>query len=225
VNGAWSITVEIHFYLLLWIIISLKRRWLPSLFCFLVLGLCARVLIYEAGGDVEYYAYWTIIGRIDQFVLGIAAWEFRSLLRGRHLCMGVATVAFFGFYQWFVSLGGFYGTQGTHTVWIFIPTIEAAFFSLLVAYYDAFAFSRAWYWRLIEAIGAASFSIYLLHNFVVFVLAQIASRYFPAMATWEIAEAVALSVFAVIVPIGWLSYRYVELPFLQFRRRYVRATE
>jgi peptidoglycan/LPS O-acetylase OafA/YrhL len=224
-NGAWSITVEIHFYALLWIIIPLKRRWLPSLFCFLVGGLVTRLLIYVAGGDVEYYAYWTLIGRIDQFVLGIAAWEFRGHLRGRHVWMGVATVAFFGFYQWFVSIGGFYATQGSRAVWIFIPTIEAAFFALLVAYYDAFAFSRAWYWLLIESIGAASFSIYLLHTFVVFAFASIAEAYLPAMTTWEISEAVAAAVLAALFPVAWLSYRFLELPFLRFRTKYVRQPE
>jgi peptidoglycan/LPS O-acetylase OafA/YrhL len=219
-NGAWSIVVEIHFYFLLWIIIPLKRRWLPSLFGFLAAGLVVRFLIYEAGGDVAYYAYGTIAGRIDQFVLGIAAWEFRGLLRGRHLWMGIATVAFFSFYQWFVSIGGFYATQGARAVWIFIPTIEAGFFSFLIAYYDGLAFSRRWYWRLVEAIGAASFSIYLLHIFVVFALAQIASFYLPAMATWEVAEAVAVAAFAAILPVAWLSYRFVERPFLRFRRKY-----
>ena len=220
-NGAWSITVEMQFYLLLWAIIPLKRRWPAALFGLLALGLTARFLIYEAGGDVAYYAYWTIIGRIDQFVLGIAAWEFRGLLRGRHVWMGVATVAFFGFYQWFVSIGGFYGTQGARAVWIVMPTIEAAFFSFLVAYYDAFAFSRRWYWRLVEAVGSASFSIYLLHTFVVFDLPPIIARWVPGMATWEIAEAVALVTFAALFPVAWLSYRFVEMPFLRYRTRYV----
>ena len=178
------------------------------------------MLIYEAGGDVAHYAYATIAGRIDQFVLGIAAWEFRGLLRGRHVWMGVATVAFFGFYQWFVGIGGYYATQGARSVWIVIPTIEAAFFSFLIAYYDALVFSRRWYWRLVEAVGAASFSIYLLHTFVVFGLAAILGRWVPTMATWEVAEAVALAVFAALFPVAWLSYRVVELPFLRHRMRY-----
>jgi len=219
-NGAWSITVETHFYLLLWIIIPLQRRWMPSLFGFLMIGLVTRFLIYEAGGDVQYYAYATIVGRIDQFVLGIAAWEFRNVLRGRHLWMGLAIVAFLGFYQWFVSIGGYYGTGGNRAIWIFIPTIDAAFFAFLVAYYDAFAFSRAWYWRFIEAIGAASFSIYLLHTFVVFALAEIITPYLPEMATWEIAEVVAFGTLIAVFPIAWLSYRFIEQPFLRLRTKY-----
>lgn len=219
--GAWSIAVEAHFYLILWIIIPLKRRWPPSLACFLALGFGTRLLIYAVGGNVEDYAYWTIIGRIDQFILGIAAWELRGLLLGRHGWMAVATVAFFGFYQWFVSIGGFYATQGNRAVWIFIPTIEAAFFSFLIAYYDtSFTFSRAWYWRLVECAGAASYSVYLLHTFVVFDLAGMAYRHVPGIADWQIAEAVALATFAMAVPVAWLSYRYLELPFLRFRTRY-----
>ncbi|WP_158921491.1 hypothetical protein [Acidisphaera sp. S103] len=174
---------------------------------------------------MAYFAYWTIVGRIDQFVLGIAAWEFRGFLRGRHLWMGIATVAFFSFYQWFVRMGGFYATQGARAVWIFIPLIEAGFFSFLIAYYDGFVFSRRWYWRFVEAIGAASFSIYLLHTFVVFTLAEIANSYLPAMATWEVAEAVAVAAFVAVLPVAWLSYRFVERPFLRFRTNYVDRTE
>lgn len=222
-NGAWSVAVEIHFYLLLRIIMPLKRRWMPSIFYFLLIGLATRLLIYRAHGNVAVYAYWTIIGRIDQFILGIAAWEFRSKLRGRHVLMGIATVAYFAFYHWFVGIGGFYGTQGSRAVWIFIPTIDAAFFSFLVAYYDGFAFSRAWYWRSIEVIGSASFSIYLLHTFIVFDLGALADHYIPDIATWEIAEAVALAAFLALFPVAWLSYRYFELPFLRYRSSYTGA--
>jgi hypothetical protein len=41
-------------------------------------------------------------------------------------------------------------------------------------------------------------------------------------AVWEIAEAVALLVFVAFVPVAWLSYRYVEMPFLRLRARYTR---
>jgi peptidoglycan/LPS O-acetylase OafA/YrhL len=221
--GAWSIAVEIHFYCLLWIIIPLKRRCPPSLLCFLTLGLGTRLLIYAADGDVAYFAYWTLVGRLDQFILGIVAWEYRSLLKARHVPMAIAIVLFFAFYQWFVSIGGFYSTQGNRAVWIVLPTIEALFFSFLVVYYDTtFVFSRAWYWRLLEIAGAASYSIYLLHNFVVFGLARIAAKHLPGMAIWEVAEVVALVVFAGIVPVAWASYRYFEMPFLRLRSRYTR---
>ena len=222
-HGGWSIAVEIHFYLLLWIIMPLRRRWAPSVFGFLVLGLAARVLIYAAGGDVEYYAYSTIIGRIDQFVLGIAAFGFRGRLRGRHMWIAVAGAAFIGFYQWFTHIGGFYGTQGNRAVWILIPTIDAAFFSFLVAYYDtSFTFSRRWFWRLLQATGSVSFSIYLLHDYVAFDVARWANDYVPAMAAWEVSELFAIAVFAAFIPVAWLSYRFVEMPFLGFRTNYTR---
>lgn len=219
--GAWSIAVEMHFYLLLWIIMPLKQRWRPAMFALVGIGLVTRTLIYRGGGDMEFYAYWTLIGRIDQFALGIAAWEYRGWLKGRHVPMAVATVAFFAFYQWFVTIGGFYGTQGSNPVWIFMPTIEGAFFGFLVVYYDTtFVFTRRWYWRLVEIAGTVSYSVYLLHTFVVFQVAQVADRYLPAMATWEVSEIAALLGFILFVPVAWLSYRFVETPFLRFRTRY-----
>jgi peptidoglycan/LPS O-acetylase OafA/YrhL len=170
---------------------------------------------------VAYFAYWTLVGRIDQFVLGILAWQYRRVFTRRPLATAFAIVAFFSFYQWFLSMGGFYGTQGNYAVWIVLPTIEASFFSFLVVYYDTtFTFSRVWYWRALERIGAVSYSIYLLHQFFVFNLADMVGRFVPAMATWEIAEAVALVVFVAFVPVAWISYRYVEMPFLRLRARY-----
>ena len=211
-NGGWSITVEMHFYLLLWIILPLQRRWPPALLLLLGVGLGTRFLLYEHGRDVAYFAYFTIVGRVDQFVMGIAAWEFRGLVKGRHWWVGTAAVAFFAFYQWFLGQGGYYGTQGTRLVWVFLPTIEAVFFSLVVGYYDnTFNFRRAWPSRLLEAAGAASYSLYLLHPFVVFYLAGIAGETVPRIAVWEIAEAVAVLAFVLVVPFAWLCYRYVEI--------------
>jgi peptidoglycan/LPS O-acetylase OafA/YrhL len=219
--GGWSVAVEMQFYFLLWIIVPVMRRWLPFLFVVAATGLLARSLIYASGGDVAFYAYFTIAGRIDQFVLGIAAWQFRGLLTGRHICFGAAAVAFFAFYQWFVSAGGYYATQGTNPIWIVLPTIEAAFFSFLVAYYDTtFKFSRAWYWRFAELAGASSYSIYLLHGIFIIDLSNMASKLAPSLATWEVAEACALLAFVMFVPFAWLSYRFLEAPFLRFRVPY-----
>jgi len=160
--GAWSIAIEIHFYCILWIIVLLERRWPLSPLCFLAVGLGTRVLIYMMGGDVAHFAYWTLVGRIDQFILGMFAWRYRAIFTRGHLAMVMAVIAFFTFYQWFLSIGGYSGTRGNNAVWIILPTVEASFFSFLVVYYDTtFTFSRAWYWRLLETIGAVSYSIYL----------------------------------------------------------------
>jgi len=220
-HGAWSVAVEIHFYLLLWLIIPLTRRWAPSLFCTVAVALIIRTVIHASGGDVEYYAYFTIFGRIDQFVLGIAAWTFRDVLTGRHVWMALSTAAFFAFYQAFADIGGYYAARGTPLVWIVIPTIEAAYFSFLVVYYDTtFVFGHGRLWRFLQAAGAASYSIYLLHTFFVFDLAKWLNDRIPGMSTWEMSELVVLPIFAAFVPVAWLCYRLVEMPFLRFRTRY-----
>jgi peptidoglycan/LPS O-acetylase OafA/YrhL len=221
--GAWSVTVEIHFYLLLWVLMPLSKRWAPSLLWVVAAALAARALIYTQGGDVAYYAYFTIFGRIDQFVLGMAAWHYRNFLRGKHLWITVAGVTFFVFYQWFASIGGYYGTQGNRAIWIFLPTIEAVFCSFLVAYYDStFAFRRRWFWTLLQLVGTTSYSIYLLHTLVVFEFAKWANGVLPGMSTWEESELVAIPFFLAVMPFAWLSYRFVESPFLRFRIPYTR---
>ena len=215
----WSIAIEIQFYAILPFVITLRRRWRASLLLFPLIGVVIRSAIYGYGGDVETYAYWTLIGCIDQFILGIAAWEYRTLLRSRHVLMALAVVVFFSIYQWFVEMGGFYGTQGPDLIWIILPTLNAAFFSFLIAYYDgSFVFPRRWYWRAIEVAGTASYSIYLLHPFFAFSLAPRLMNFFPVMHTWEISEMVAFVVFLAFVPVAWLSYALIEKPIMDALR-------
>jgi peptidoglycan/LPS O-acetylase OafA/YrhL len=207
--------------LLLRILIPLSRRWFPSLLCILAAFIVARALIYRSGGDIQFYAYTTIIGRFDQFVLGVVAWRFRRCLTGRHGSMVILTIGFFAFYHWFAAAGGYYGPLRTQGVWVYLPTIEAAYFSALVGYYaTTFRFARTAWWRLVESAGAASYSIYLLHTFFVFAVAKATAERFPWMGTWEFAEAVALIAFVGMASLAWLSYRWIELPFLGLRKPY-----
>src|SRR3990167_4468867 len=77
-NGGWSITVEFHYYLVLPLLLWMlrKSRLLPL--CIVVAAVALRFLWYRERGEIQSLAYWTIVGRIDQFVLGMLAYQFRA---------------------------------------------------------------------------------------------------------------------------------------------------
>lgn len=217
-NGAWSVTVELHFYLLLPLILWLDAgRRLPLV---LAGAIVSRAVYWIITGEVQLLAYWTIFGRIDQFLLGILVLRLRDYIKGRHAIIALATLAFCASYQGFARLGGFYGTE-TSSVWIILPTVEGAYFALLIAWYDAsFRFAQGRVSHALQIVGTCSYSIYLLQAFAVFGLAQWAQTILPGMNYFGVAELAALVALSLMVPVAWFSFRVIERPFLRYRRNY-----
>lgn len=70
----WAITVEFQFYLLFPFLLRFTRRYgTRYLFGLIVLFTAARCLAYLSGANLRDLAYGTIVGRMDQFALGMAA--------------------------------------------------------------------------------------------------------------------------------------------------------
>jgi rhamnosyltransferase len=138
--------------------------------------------------------------------------------------MLVLFVLFASFYWYFESIGGFYEAPSypsPYPIWIILPTVEALFFSSLIAYYDtSFVLRDSGLSALIAKIGAYSYSIYLTHYFYVFWLGDV---FFSLFQTRNFYAAVlgGLVCFLFAAALASFSYRYVELPFLQLRRKYV----
>jgi len=138
-GGGWSITVEFHYYLLLPLFLWLlsKSKWWP--FSFIIVAIALRAFLFHRFGTVEYLAYWTIIGCIDQFALGMLVYQFRSHFAKKHVIAAATFVAFTLFYWYFDLRGGFYRNPpfpSTNPIWIYLPTIEGAAYAIMIAWYD-----------------------------------------------------------------------------------------
>lgn len=69
--GTLSITIELHFYLLFPLLLFLFRRQVAFLLLAVVAGaILARFDWWRTFGEAQHIAYWTVVGRTDQFVLG-----------------------------------------------------------------------------------------------------------------------------------------------------------
>jgi peptidoglycan/LPS O-acetylase OafA/YrhL len=221
-NGGWSITTEFHFYLILPLFLWMLRRsrFLPFSFVFAAIGL--RAALFYTNGSVQYPAYWTIIGRIDQFALGMMAYHCRTLISGKHVPVAGMLIVYSGIYCWFDRAGGFYGTHD-HPIWIVMPTIDAFALSCAIAWYDnSFAHGEGPISRAIAKVGDYSYSIYLLHTFVVFKAATLVNAHVMDLGNFYVALIWASAFLLAMMPIGYLSFRFIESPFYRFRRRYIR---
>lgn len=225
-NGGWSITAEFHFYLLLpWMLLLMRhaRRWM---WLALVVALGARLGLWLHFHTVQRLAFWTIVGRFDQFLLGMYAFELRRWVSPK-LWVGVAAVAaWLGYLTWFDALGGYHGT-GRHptlgAIWIVEPTIEAVSCAVLIVWYDQRTTTATG--RLstaLAAIGNYSYSIYLLHPFFVFWLPKMIHHHLLDLSNYYVGLVSSLVCFGLAVPIGYLSFTWVESPFLKLRKPYLR---
>lgn len=223
-NGGWSITAELHFYLLLPLLLFLQKRTSLWLGLVLILAIIYRTHLYIQSGEVQSLGYWTIIGRLDQFILGILAFNFRRLFTNSHVLITVIFVVFTSIYYWFDLKGGFYlfhGYPSPSPIWIVLPTIEGLAFAAAIAWYEtSFSHKGGKISNTLSKVGEYSFSIYLLHVYVVFRAAELIHTRVINISNFYIALPFALLFFILMVPVGYLSMKLIEAPFLQLRRPY-----
>ncbi|MFM1815769.1 MAG: hypothetical protein RLZ98_2464, partial [Pseudomonadota bacterium] len=172
-GGTWSIVVELHFYLVFPLLLWWQRRHpVRPLALVLAAALLVRTAIWLAGGNVQDAAYWTIVGCIDFFVIGIMAAEFSRRFELRAAAaplLFLSVVLAIAAAHAFNLAGGFYGTrENLGWLWIIIPTLQAILFAGLILGYEALPVRiPGWIDRPLARIGEVSYSIYLLH-FIVF---------------------------------------------------------
>ena len=226
-NGAWSITVEFHFYIILPLLLVCARRANSLLFLFVCVAIALRYCLFVFGESaaLPLVSYSTIIGRADQFILGIAAFHYQHFFKKKHLLAVMIFIAFSSFFMYFDSLGGMY--RGTDpSIWIYMTTVEGAAYAALIAWYDtSFRHAPGRVSKFIALIGAYSYSIYLLHFFFFNFFAVNIERYIMDLSNIYVALLFSPVAFLAMVPLGYLSFRFVESPFLKFRRSYIRQVE
>ena len=223
-NGGWSITVEFHYYLILPILLWMLRQSKALPITIVLAAIALRVFLYNERGEIQSLAYWTIVGRIDQFVLGMLAYQFRSRIAHRHAAVAATLIGFSLLYWVFDRQGGFYQYRGYPSpsgLWVLLPTLEGLAFATGIAWYESsFSHSTTGASAFVGRIGEYSYSIYLLHFFVVFRAAKFVHSQVMDLSNFYVACLWSLVFFLLMVPIGHLTFRFIEAPFLRLRRRY-----
>jgi peptidoglycan/LPS O-acetylase OafA/YrhL len=226
-SQVWTIPVEFQFYLIFpFLVAFLSRYGLKYLFGFVLLSVGVRFLMFDTDGTVRETAYWTIVGRIDDFVIGMAAAVIamkRPKLLSSIPALVITSLCVYGWVVWFSrATGGFYGPNShENALWAIYPTIEATVFALFVVSY----LNQRWNGlRVVDKafsyLGEVSYSMYIWHLPLLLMFNK-HSEFLP-FSHWF--TNFAIVVFPVIVVVSSLSYYMIERPFFIMRKVYVKST-
>lgn len=223
-NGGWSITAEFHFYLILPLLLRISWESKYALLGVVVIMIAIRLYLHNQIGEVQSISYWTIVGRIDQFLFGIIAYRFSTLISGLHAFVTAIGFLFLLFYWWFDSIGGFLQNPtypSSSLIWVIMPSIEGFTYGLLISWYDnSFSHNTGRVSTFIAKIGTYSYSIYLLHFFVVFKMASFIHTNLIDISNFYMALFFSTLCFLMMIPFAYMSHRYIETPFLKLRTTY-----
>lgn len=224
----WAVAVEFQLYLIFPFLHQFTERygvrWAVG-----CIALCVAMRLLAAGTGTSTprdIAYSHVLGRLDQFVIGMLAARLFRRVETRHLPWGILSLAASGLVlavlTVFNQLGGYPNPSLWKVLW---PVVEAfAWVPLLLAYTCYAERLPGWLGKPLAAFGTISYSIYLLHNACITALPQL---WYPQLSADPNSQALLYVLCGVLLPLivlSALSYYVVERPFLALRVSYLRPT-
>lgn len=238
----WTVAVEFQFYLLF----PFFLRWFTNkgakpLLLLLAASLALKALVYLQSGSVRDLSYLTLFGRIDQFIVGMLAGWYYPRIEGRlkHpflvFSSGILVVAMLTAFH---AKGGFIGTSNK-AIWIVWPLLESIAWMTMIVTYCASVFTLpSRLSKMVCALGAVSFSMYLCHYGLSHVsAAKVGPLIHSAMTSthhWLHPTVAALFqnplyggiiftaaiVLPIVIAFSALTYHAIEKPFMDMRVKY-----
>jgi peptidoglycan/LPS O-acetylase OafA/YrhL len=197
---AWTIDLELSFYLLAPLLVSLRLRYILAI---IGASLAARFSWYAMGHDVDPWNYRFFPFEIGLFMLGVAAYRVSSIVAWQpspHI-LKIVFAALVGSIVEYGTLGLSHGSFNSF-VYLFI-------FAALIPY--VFNLTRSW--RFDRFLADMSFPLYLAHWSVAGVWASIRDRFPPLWSEYPgIVPAIASIAAAALLVI------FVERPVERWRQ-------
>ncbi|HEY8359600.1 MAG TPA: acyltransferase [Ramlibacter sp.] len=225
---AWSISVEFTFYLVFPFLASfVKREGALYLVKLMALMMIIKLGAFIASDGSRHMLYSTLVGRFDQFLIGMVgalvyAGQRTKLEQHGRWILPIAALLTYGAIciqaRWFSLQAPDHG----HSFWLLWPSVEAALWgSVLLGYLGARLELPVWLNQVLSRGGEMSFSLYMWHALVIVAVFSLTG---PASSPALLAL-LSIPVLAALLVVGWLSFTCIERPFLQMRYSYVSAVD
>ncbi len=227
----WAIAVELQFYAIFPLLINLlKRKGVKYLIGLIGLMVAIRLGIKLHGSSLHDPVYLTLIGRLDQFLIGmVAAWYVNS--RGwlssetvkpkLKMALGLfaSVVVLAGLLWLYMATGWKYGDSYWQVVW---PTLEGLAWVAIGIYFVGLVRHRKIRWlKLFSWVGVVSYSIYVLHYPIIKTLQPRVAINWPAHHLLGGILSSSFIYFPASLLAAALAYNFIEKPALKLRKDYI----
>ena len=173
-------------------------------------------MTYEAMKKSYWVYYHTLLGRLDQFVIGM-------IIARLHINGMTLRYNSFIFMSSLIILGFFMTTQLRMTPVVGL-TFEAICYGLLIYTYFKLSWHiPKWLDKPLSLFGRVSYSMYLLHTLVNSALAGM------GVHQWQLVEGERLNqwilligvILPIIILVSYFSYKVIEEPFFSYRKKWL----
>jgi peptidoglycan/LPS O-acetylase OafA/YrhL len=229
----WTISVEFQFYLIAPFLFALTAQRglsfiLSAVLLFWLLRMIATIPLWDTPAEMYRISYFTIVGRINQFLMGIGLAYLFSKGGLQFLSPQRSALGFVVSVAAMVALLATLNSFGGITVWsnwrIVYPEIEALVWAGFIAGYLALKPLKGLVLdKGLYAIGQISFSMYIIHygiqrGFWLTIYPKFFHGYFQSGLGILF---LTLTIAIVVTAISSLSYRLIEKPFIDMRGKYL----
>ncbi len=228
-GAAWTISVEFTFYAMFPFIalatVNKGLSYLPRLILIVVLF---KLGAYFISANPKHMYYSTLLGRLDQFLIGMLAAMVYQYCRERALLTSavwpvLAALLVWGGVGLMAAQFSYQAAGQQEPWWIIWPTMEALLWAFMVLTYLCTQASLPRVLsRCLELMGQVSYSWYLMHALILWLWSQL-------IGPLHISGSFTLNLLLNLIVVGALSlafaklsYHTLEEPFLALRKRYVK---
>lgn len=221
----WTISVEFAFYLVFPFLNRFREKYgVMYLVHLLGLFIAIRFLCIGSGANARDFSYFTIFGRIDQFLIGmILAHLYASGVFRRRIplfALGLVAAWILASLFAFNRMGGWIKVANWKGIW---PTYEGLMFGALLVVY-LLSHDRIYQpvRRVLSRIGMQSYSLYLIHMPILLALQKhkMFIKYFADPYTNAMVSAVLIVPLVLVA--SFVTFNLIERPFMSMRVVYLR---
>ena len=206
---AWSLSLEVQFYLIAPAVFAVCRRWRAAWVTLLILVAvptlyAGKIMSVFSNAFLPAKAAFFVVGGLSFFAVTRPGPPWRAGLWSLLPCLALA-------FLWWRGTGRVNEALLAPIVWCLV---------IVAVRFDRFSWLRAWFnSRPLQLLGRISYSTYLFHAPVIILLQAAIWRWVNPSSTsnlllWTAATAVPATFF-----VSWISWRGIERPFQRLGRR------
>lgn len=231
-GAAWTISIEFTFYLIFPFLaaVACEKGW-PYLARLIFMVALFKVAAYFAVERAMHMYYSTLLGRLDQFLVGMIAAFVSARLRREGRSLGGlwpvgALAVVWALLAWQSRSFSYFNGDQRSVHWVYWGLLEAAAWAAVLVSYVHW---RGELWgrlaRFFEYGGKISFSLYMCHAVVIFLWEKLAgvvslTRLWLVDFAWQ-----ALLLGAATFLVASVSFTAIEEPFLNMRTPYKKGSD